>query len=499
MPQSVDVGSVLGGRYRVTAQVLTSVEQDLVLEGLDQILNRSVSILVAGPDNAERVRTSAREIATGERPGTMHILDLGAAEGETYLVTSKCPAADLLDLIVAENPPYIEPFFTDTLGSELFGYARPMEPDERTSGPADGNFETVQYPAPRAPSPGRRPLPPPPSAAPAISAAAADAASVTRAPADTGDTGTTADTSAPRTAAQPAAGAAGEPSDAKVTLWSDDDYGFINEDHAATARPGRSTAAATGGGESLRAAANFPSSARDADNGEDDLEDNDATNDPKPTRWLAIGILALVLIGAVVFAFNQLGSGFSPIAAGSGQHSSAPSKSPAPSKGPAPADAKPAPDTAKPVAASVVRLVPDSPDLDAGNDDKLSRTIDGNPASFWASLQYANNQFGGYADNMALVVKLKDKATITRVNITQLKGSGGSFEIMLNDEPTLDGAKQVAQGSFTGPNVALSVPASNGKAPTARYVIINFTQLPTLSNTPGPYPYGIQLAEIEIS
>ncbi|MEO8283699.1 MAG: ABC transporter substrate-binding protein, partial [Pseudarthrobacter sp.] len=53
MSHPIDVGSVLGGRYKVTATVLTSHDQDLVLDGMDQVLNRPVSILVAGPDTTE--------------------------------------------------------------------------------------------------------------------------------------------------------------------------------------------------------------------------------------------------------------------------------------------------------------------------------------------------------------------------------------------------------------------------------------------------------------
>ena len=116
MSHPIDVGSVLGGRYKVTATVLTSHDQDLVLDGVDQVLNRPVSILVAGPGNADQVAQSAREVATGERPGSVQILDLGVSDATTYLITNHTSAADLLDLVVSSNPPYVEPFFTDTLG-----------------------------------------------------------------------------------------------------------------------------------------------------------------------------------------------------------------------------------------------------------------------------------------------------------------------------------------------------------------------------------------------
>ncbi|MFE4542772.1 ABC transporter substrate-binding protein [Arthrobacter sp. NPDC056727] len=129
MSHPIDVGSVLGGRYKVTATVLSSHDQDLVLDGVDQVLNRPVSILVAGPHNADQVAQSAREVATGERPGNVQILDLGVSDATTYLITNHTSAADLLDLVVASNPPYVEPFFTDTLGSEIFGQARSHEPE----------------------------------------------------------------------------------------------------------------------------------------------------------------------------------------------------------------------------------------------------------------------------------------------------------------------------------------------------------------------------------
>jgi len=138
----IDVGSVLGGRYKVTANVLTSHDQDQVLDGVDQVLNRPVSILVAGPGNAEQVAQSAREVATGERPGHVQILDLGISENTTYLITNHSTAPDLLDLVVATNPPYIEPFFTETLGSEIFGQARTYEPETY-----DGLYEDDEHDA----------------------------------------------------------------------------------------------------------------------------------------------------------------------------------------------------------------------------------------------------------------------------------------------------------------------------------------------------------------
>ncbi|MET1034263.1 MAG: ABC transporter substrate-binding protein, partial [Arthrobacter sp.] len=128
MSQPIDVGAVLGGRYKVTEVVLASADGDVVLDGTDQVLNRTVSILVASSANASQVATSAREIATGERYGAMQVLDLGISEGSTYLITNTAEPADLLDLVIQRDTPFVEPFYTDTLGSEIFGVSRSTEP-----------------------------------------------------------------------------------------------------------------------------------------------------------------------------------------------------------------------------------------------------------------------------------------------------------------------------------------------------------------------------------
>src|SRR6185312_10623492 len=118
----------LGGRYQVTESVLTSADGDQVLSGIDQVLNRPVSILVGSTANASQLATSAREIATGERYAAVQVLDLGISEGNTYLVTNLAEPADLLDLVVQADSPYVEPFYTDTLGTEIFGVSRSSEP-----------------------------------------------------------------------------------------------------------------------------------------------------------------------------------------------------------------------------------------------------------------------------------------------------------------------------------------------------------------------------------
>ena len=353
MSHPIDVGSVLGGRYKVTATVLTSHDQDLVLDGVDQVLNRAVSILVAGPGNADQVAQSAREVATGERPGNVQILDLGVSEATTYLITNHTSAADLLDLVVSSNPPYVEPFFTDTLGSEIFGQPRSHEPetydglyDEEEVDAGYINYGQNQPAAPRKatpacrrfPRPARRPRPatsPPPVRPlplppgprdwpPARRAGAAAAAAASKAtsprphprrPPPTSTAPQPVQGGAPGTGAavtpqQPA------PAEApKVSLWSDDDYTSDDPRPGGDSRQARPGVCRRG-----RAAARrgprpgfFPGSARSSDSAADDEyygKDEEPKREPRSMRWLVGGLLAAVLVVGLVLAVTNLGSLF---------------------------------------------------------------------------------------------------------------------------------------------------------------------------------------------
>gem|GEM_PF-1250901 len=128
MPQPIAVGAVLGGRYRITQHVVTSADQDMVFLGTDQVLNRRVTVLVASRENATQVASSARELATGERTDDVQVLDLGLSEGRTYLIAGGDPDPDVLLGLAYPQELYVEPFQTDSLGSELFGESRIGDP-----------------------------------------------------------------------------------------------------------------------------------------------------------------------------------------------------------------------------------------------------------------------------------------------------------------------------------------------------------------------------------
>ncbi|MCV7576849.1 hypothetical protein M3E72_007465 [Micrococcus luteus] len=128
MPQPIALGAVLGGRYRITQHVVTSADQDMVFLGTDQVLNRRVTVLVASRENATQVASSARELATGERTDDVQVLDLGLSEGRTYLIAGGDPDPDVLLGLAYPQELYVEPFQTDSLGSELFGESRTGDP-----------------------------------------------------------------------------------------------------------------------------------------------------------------------------------------------------------------------------------------------------------------------------------------------------------------------------------------------------------------------------------
>ncbi|MEB7502972.1 ABC transporter substrate-binding protein [Arthrobacter koreensis] len=501
MPQPVNAGSVLGGRYKVTAQVLASAENDLVLDGVDQVLNRAVSILVAAPQNASQVSASAREIAIGERHSTVQILDLGVSDGRTYLVTSNGNAADLLDLVIERDAPYVEPFFTDTLGSEIFGVARSHEPETveedryvEEHAPRDRKPLLSNLPKPHLPRFGR--------GAGAAGTAAAGAASAeaerdlefggpqeTPAEAATGAAVVPPPPSqSPRTAGYSAPTRDTPVQSPKVSRWEDEDD-FPAEGYASA-------------GSGDRRASNFPRTALASDyeteeayDGYDDEDTPARDGERKTGRLLIGGILSVILVVAVVLVFTNLGRVGDMFA--SDEPTSTVSEPPAATEAPAQESGAALP---APVTAGITRLVPGNQELDSVNDAALPQIIDGNESSYWSSYVYASDTFGGLAPSLALVVELEEESAITKVDITQLNGSGGNFSVMLNDSPSLEGATTVAQSGFTGPTTSIAVPkGADGEPASASYVIINFTQLPRLSGVQAEYPWGLRIAEIGVS
>lgn len=522
MAASVDVGSVLGGRYKVTNHVLTTAEGDSVLDGIDQVLNRPVSLLVAAPANTDHLAQGAREVATGDRHAALQILDLGHSDGATYLITNQSPAADLLDLLVPTEP-YVEPYGTDSLGQEIFG--APRDDSGRSSGQylfEDGT------PAPYTATP--EPVWPASTHDEAASSeeflADNQHGSVPTSPQPAAPTGSPVlppPSSPPASAAPGTAQQAQSP--AKVSLWSDEDYvdeGMeVNQENSPSATPTTSTAAigataigattvagtaAVAGREASHAdtssmpssdaprdARSFPAAARGSDYEQDPYDDDD--NEPRKGSRLLVGaVIAVIIVAALIFAISQIGQLMGSTQAAPGSSHSKTASSSAPGAGQSSsASTTQAPPVVAPEIASVNRIVEGDQSLYADYDADLPKTFDGNPATYWQTYEFSNDTFAGKTKYIALQVNLKAVSTVKTVTITQLGGTGGTLSILAGKQQGIDTATEVGTGSFTGQQLTINLPADT----QAQYVYVKFTQLPRLTSF-RTYPFAVKVAEISI-
>ncbi|MFI7481246.1 hypothetical protein ACH9EU_02390 [Kocuria sp. M1R5S2] len=466
------LGSVLGGRYKVVSDVLATAEGDHVLEGQDQVLGRRVSILLPADRHTSLLVENARSMANGTIGAPFQILDLGQAETHTYLVTSHTPAADMLDSLLVE-PDEIE---DETLSDDIFGAPRD----------AEGASYLYDEPDPTTPQ--------------------------------------------PVVAAEPSADLGGAAPEAKVTRWRDDD----SYDDAAPApsvrtrlgRPVRVSATSTRSTLFDRAAAGGTAAAAgrstdidpgyDGDNRYESYveERPDAAVGAPATASLATehrdtttkkggkGLLFLLLlliallVGAVAFSFDRLGGLFDardeqrPAATAPAEETAQPSPEATPEPTPEPAAVDPVP-------LSVSRIVAGDPNFMADQDPQLGQTVDDNPSTYWISYGFSDQNFGGRIQGVGLAVQLEEPAAVKTLRLSQSAGSGGIFDVYVNDSPSLEGARQVGSGSFTGPEITVPL------APAARdeeheYVIVNWTQLPQLTNPIAGFNHGLRIGEIEL-
>ncbi|GAB3182786.1 hypothetical protein GCM10027060_16250 [Nesterenkonia halophila] len=605
MAQPFGVGDVVSGRYRITHHVVTSADQDIVFQAVDQVLSRDVSVLLASPANAKQVAISARELATGDRTSEVQVLDLGLSADRTYLISTLTHPNDLLDLVVPDAAPYVEPFFTDSLGQELFGQSRVMEPEtyaddeEYYAELQDHLAESDDVPEEETEDAGTRFRRGRPAflsrvsdsinrrlrtdrdadrraAGDAPDAAAAGALAGTsggalddlevvdsRAEADTEET-FTAEAAAPAGRAESSAPV----SDAGITT---DSTAFV-DDAGAGAAAGAG-ASADDGGRAASAAAEaeaLEQQARDEEvvddppaappttppadvqsvpaaaqveqdrpsftglitpiGREEDARDELAaagvsgaaaaaggsagadaeTEEHEPSeesersggagRWLALAALvALVLVGAVV-AFLQLRGAEGPeTQAGADSSAEEPTEQSSESATESPSGSSSPSETAQaePLALSgVTREVPDSPGLNSETDGELPNLIDDDPSSTWTTFNYGSAAFGGFASQLDLVVELEESAEVTAVTLTQQTDTdGGSFEVLVGDSASGEGATSVGSGTWNwnDTTIELEEPAEG------QYVIIRTTELPLQTSPSNPdLPYSLAVGDIEV-
>lgn len=489
MSEPIEEGTVLGGRYRITGLVTSNDDQDLVLTGMDQVLNRQVSILVASNAHATQVAESARQIAIGERTSAVQVLDLGMSHGRTYLVANEVSPDQLLELgLPPSATPYVEPFYTDTLGSEIFGESRQSEPqvyedDDEYYGTLNAGFEGRDKPSFLNRFSERLAQRRTERAAAAGTAGAAAAASSATAP-ETAD--------GPPVEPHPAEPVLQEPVTDPTAAVSPESVEPAAQLPAPPSRPPASVKPEKAKASPQPVTETAPVQKQAAPDAEPDYEE-DGSEPNKLLRLLPLAAIALVVIVGVVIALNGLNgvktAGEEP---GAGQTSA--SEDPSPSE--SPVETETAEPTVEPVIESVTRVVPDQPDLNADYDGQLPLIVDGNNATSWNSYTFQTANFGGFANNMALVVKLEEASDVSDVKISQSGGSGGAVEILVSDSPDLADAKKITTTSFTGPEMNIAV-SEDGKPAKAQYVIVNVTELPRLQG--GTRPFGMRIGEIAVS
>ena len=521
MSEPIEVGAMFGGRYQVTEMVMTSADGDDILVCFDKVLNRQVSVLLGSPANSPQLTNNAREIATGERYGAVQVLDLGSTEDRSYVVTNLAEPTDLFDILIQQDAPYIEPFYTDTLGTEIFGVSRAAVPN--TYEDDAEYYEDLQAQEDGRPAAfgklpeinlnekissfkgrfGRSKQVPAEDAAPLVPPTIVGS-STEQAPVVAAETPVPAQPAAPSAKAPaapktPPAAAPAAPSP-KVTRLDPVDTGSepVVTSAAALAAAQKSRGVKVDEETGQRVASSFPVAAQSYTEVEyDDFEDEEQNEGggKKTTRLLVGAVVCAVLIGGVIFAYNTLG-GSSPgpvasnsttVSSGSAEPSEAGSESPSA-------------EAVKPKVAGLTRLVPGNQELNADTDGTLVKAIDGNPASLYKSFSFTSPKFGGFASNMVFVLELKELSDISEIQLEGLNGTGGNFEIKVGTTDNLSEAKQVTTGSFTGPTVTVPVSGENGEAVKGQYVFLNVTELPRRASGANPSrPYGLQIGEFRAS
>ncbi|MDA4827581.1 hypothetical protein [Kocuria rhizophila] len=616
MSQPIALGTVLGGRYKVSASLLSTADHDHVLQGEDQILRRRVSILVPAPAHESTVVENARSLAAGSGHSGFQILDMGQTEDATYLVTSYAPATDLLDALL-----FADQHSDDySLSDDIFGDARtassasyiyeepdPTQPQRsvapRTEEPQDEEPAVTRWSAsdyddyssaPPAPSVrnrlglarkvrpgavrstmfdraasrggsggatvaagaidptydgdnryesfertegkpdrlderhgGSRAVPSgdaagSPDAPGHLDDAAPAAASRDRAEGATaGSTARTDERTTGRATGRTTAGTAdestgeitGETAGAGAAVAStagveatlggaagaDAALGGAAEAGAADQRNGQGLdpepdPAGLDTASSPTSTATVGAAATGTGAGDAPGTDGSTAEDSRkgPLRWLLLLLLAIVLIAAIVLGFRGLGTLTSQFTS-----EGAPEQTAAPADPSGSPDATAAPSAAAaPDVASASRLTSD-PNFMADTDATLNQATDGDPATYWLSYGFSSAQFGNLADSVGLAVQLKEPATAQELTIQQADGSGGQFTVYVSDQPSLEGAQEVGKGSFTGPEV--TVPLSDAARSTPhQYVLVQWTELPQLSNPIGGYPFGLRIGEVDV-
>lgn len=483
MPQPISLGTVLGGRYKVLDEVQTTPEQDFVLGGQDQILGREVTILVPSERHTSRVVENARAMAIGAVDADLHILDLGQSGNTTYLVTSFTAPSVLIEELLAE-PGTVD---DETLSDDIFGRPRSAgtagsyvvddgEPDtvgEETSEEFFDQWDNDDI-----------------ETAPAAPEIEKHLGRIKRAP-ESSTRATLFDRAAAGRGNTPHKTPVRDTHRIDPTYDGDNRYDSYEYEYTSSSKSKGRGAGATSAGAAAGASTEALNRNTVRERSQSSGSGSSTTTSSGEKKSRKGGLIALLLVLLAVLAllaaliFGGLGNLFT--AAG----------------GPGEDDDTSATETAEPeaevaAAASVVRLVPDNPTFMADQDDSLTQTIDEDTSSAWVSYGFSSADFSQLISNVALAVRFEEPTEMNQVAISQESGTGGSFTVYVADEPSLENAVEVGEGTFQGQQTTVQL-GEEAQSEEHSYLIIEWTELPTLTQPIAGYNYGLRITDINVT
>lgn len=471
MPQPISLGTVLGGRYKVLDEVLTTDEQDHILGGQDQILGREVTILVPSERHTSRVVENARAMAIGAVDADLHILDLGQSGTTTYLVTSFAAPSVITEELLSE-PGTLD---DDTLSDDIFGRPRSSgtagtyvvddgEPDsvgEVTSEEFFDQWDDDDI-----------------DSAPAAPEMEKHMGRIKRAP-ESYTRATLFDRAAAGRGSTPGKAPVRDTHRIDPTYDGDNRYDSYEYEYNAGAKSRGAGAGATEAlnRQAVRSRSEGPSSGSTA------ARSSEGKSSKRGLLALLLVLLGVLILGAVL-VFGGLGNLFTGGEANDDSTAEATGQTTEQTV------------TATPV--SALRLVPDNPTFMADQDNTLAQAFDQDPSTTWTSYGFSSSDFSQLVSSVGLAVRFDEPTVMNQVSITQESGTGGSFTVYVADEPSLENATEVGQGSFEGQQSTVQL-GDAAQDSEHEYLIVEFTELPTLTRPIANYNYGLRIGDINVT
>ncbi len=222
-----------------------------------------------------------------------------------------------------------------------------------------------------------------------------------------------------------------------------------------------------------------PSLLPDHDRGEDDADEKPAPVEERRGSsrrrfgWLPLAVVAVLVVVGLVLAYSSLSGGGSGPATTATQSSATTTATTSAAVG---------------VAPKIAEVTAFDPEGDnSENDSQAPRAADGDPSTSWRSSRYNSAALGNLKSGVGLVVRLEEPSSIGKVSLS-VGGEGGTVEIRTASGASLDGSQVIASGP------AGTLEKTLDPAPTAQYLIIWFTQLPSVDGQ-----YRAEVNEITVS